>query len=288
MKKITFITILILCVNYLSQAQDKTEYTDQTFHSNRVINGQSVDLIPAGVLDFNLAHRMGRINQGFDNFFGIDQATSRLGLDYGITDWLMTGIGRSTTDKLVDGFIKIKILRQCSGEKNMPFSLTYFSSMAVNTLAFSSSDTLEKNLFSNRLYYTHQLIIARKFSKAFSFQIAPTLIHRNIVDAKKDKNDVLSIGLAGRLKISNRIDLTAEYFYVLPKQIVSQYASTDVVNSASIGIDIYTGKHTFQVFITNATTMAEKAFITETTERWDKGNIHIGFNILRLFTIVNK
>jgi hypothetical protein len=288
MKKIILISFLIFCVNFLSNAQDKTEYADQTFHSNHVINGQSVDLIPAGVLDFNLSHRMGRINGGFDNFFGIDQATSRLGLDYGFTDWLMAGIGRSTTDKLVDGSIKIKILRQSSGERNMPFSLTYFSSMAINTLPWTAADTLEKHSFSNKLYYTNQLIIARKFSNSFSLQLSPTLVHRNIVATRRDKNDVFAIGLAGKLKLSNRIDLTAEYFYVLPHQIRSQYNSSDVVNSASIGIDIYTGKHTFQVFITNSTTMADKAFITESTERWDKGYIHIGFNLLRLFTIVNK
>ena len=288
MKKIFLITFIIFFANLISKAQDKTEYTDQTFHSNRVINGQSVDLISAGVLDFNLSHRMGRLNGGLDNFFGIDQATSRLGLNYGITDWLNAGIGRSTTDKLVDGFLKFKILRQCTGEKNMPFSLSYFASVAVNTLPWSSADTLEKHSLGNKLYYTHQLIIARKFKKGFSLQLSPTLVHRNIVALKKDKNDVLAIGFAGRFKISNRIDLTAEYFYVLPHQIKSQYNGSDVVNSASIGIDIYTGKHSFQVFITNSTTMAEKAFITESTEKWDKGNIHIGFNLLRLFTIVNK
>jgi len=287
MKKIIFICFLILFVNYFCKAQDKTEYVEQTFYSDRVINGHSIDLIPAGVLDFKISHRMGRINQGFDNFFGIDQATSRLALEYGITDWLMTGLGRSTTEKLVDGFIKYKILRQSSGKIIMPVSVTGFSSISASTIKWKDTeDESEDNYFSSSLYYTHQLIIARKF-KSYSLQFTPTFIHRNLVETREDHNDVFAIGFAGRLKLSNRIDLTAEYYYVLPNQISSKYNGMDVVNSGSLGIDIYTGKHTFQIFITNTTTMAEKAFITESTEKWDKGNIHIGFNISRFFHIVN-
>jgi len=284
MKRIILISFLLFCLNYISKAQDKTEYVDHTFYSDRVINGQSVDLIPAGALDFKISHRMGRINQGFDNFFGIDQATSRLGLDYGITDWLMTGIGRSTTEKLIDGFVKFKILRQSSGKRNMPFSLTGFSGIAINTIQQPDPDISGKYSFSNRLYYTHQLIIARKFGKIVSLQIMPTMVHRNLVETRKDKNDVYSIGVAGKFKLSNRIDLTVEYY---PDQNNSKYNGLENVSSFSVGIDIYTGKHTFQIFITNATTMAEKAFITETTDQWNKGYIHIGFNISRLFNIVN-
>ena len=286
MKKIDIIIFFILFSSIISYGQDSTDYAKFTFYSNRIINGHSTENTTAGKLELIIGHRMGRINQGAYEFFGLDQSTSRIGLEYGINDRLMIGAGRSTTEKLFDGFIKYKILKQSVGKINMPVSLSGFSSVAINSLRWT--DTTKKDYFSSRICYTFQLLASRKFSDKLSLQIMPTLVHKNIVPTKKDNNDIISIGFAAKYKLFSRGALMLEYYYLLPNQIKSQYNSADVVNSFSVGFDIFTGKHTFQVFITNSTTMAEKAFITETTEKWNKGDMHVGFNILRLFTMVNK
>jgi hypothetical protein len=285
MKKTVITLVLIFCSINITFGQDKPDYAKLTFYCNRIINGHSTETTPAGKLELKIGHRMGRINGGAYEFFGLDQSTSRIGLEYGINDRLMIGAGRNTTEKLVDGFIKYKILMQSTGKVNMPISLTGFSSMAVNTLRWTDTT---KDYFSSRINYTFQLLAARKFSDKLSLQIMPTLVHKNLVPTKADKNDIFSVGFAAKYNLFSRGALMIEYYYLLPNQIESKYNGADVVSSFSIGFDIYTGKHTFQIFISNSTTMAEKAFITETTEKWNKGNIHIGFNINRLFTVINK
>jgi len=225
---------------------------------------------------------MGRLNEGPYEFFGLDQSSLRLGLEYGITDWLTAGIGRSTVQKTVDGFTKVKLLRQSKGKRNMPVTVTYLGSIAVNTMKWD--DPARKNYFTSKLAFTNQLLIGRKFNDRLSFQIAPTLVHKNLVATNSDHNDIFSVGFAGRYKFSSKMAFVAEYYCLLPNQI----SSIKALNSFSIGIDIYTGKHVFQIHITNATTMIEKQFITETTDSWLDGNIHLGFNIIRIFNIVNK
>ena len=255
-----------------------TEYAYATFKTTRVCIGQSVENPPNGNLIFIVSHHFGSINQGFYEFFGLDQATTRIGFEYGFTDWLALGIGRSTLNKTFDGFAKVKLLRQSSGKKNMPFSLSYSGNMGVNGTKWQDPD--RKNYFTSRLSYAHQLLIARKFSNAFSLQLMPSLVHRNLVQREVDQNDVYAIGAGGRLKISNRVSLNAEYFFLLPGQTADDY-----YNTFTIGFDIETGGHVFQLFATNARGAIEEYFIPQTTGSWLNGDVRIGFNITRIFTI---
>lgn len=255
---------------------ETTDYTYATFKTTRIINSQSIEN-PAGKnLLFIVSHQFGRLNEGAYELFGLDQATMRLGFEYGITDWLAVGIGRSTLKKTFDGSIKAKILRQSSGLKNMPVSLSYYTNMALNTLKWA--DPERKNYFSSRLQYLHQLLIARKFSKNFSLQLMPVLIHRNLVEKATDQKDVFAVGMGGRYKLTQRMSLNIEYFYLLPGEAADQYA-----NSFSMGIDLETGGHVFQLYLTNSQGMVEEYFITNTTGNWFDGDIHFGFNINRTF-----
>jgi hypothetical protein len=229
-------------------------------------------------LDIKISHRFGFISGGLYELFGLDQASIRIGGDYGITDRLMVGVGRSSYEKTYDGFIKYKFLRQCSGAKNMPITLAGLTTMAIKTL--KPSDPTRENYFSSNLYYTFQLIMGRKFSESFSLQLSPTLVHRNLVATLEEENDVFAIGIAGRIKLSKRTSLNGEYIYVLPGQIADTYR-----NSLSLGIDIETGGHVFQLHFTNSTSMIEKGFITETVGNWADGDIHFGFNISRTFNV---
>lgn len=265
-------------MDLFGEEEPKTEFAYASFKSTRICIGQSIENPPNGNLIFVVSHHFGAINQGFYEFFGLDQATTRIGFEYGINDWIAIGIGRSTLNKTFDGFAKIKILRQSSGARNMPVSVSYFGSTAINSLKWQDPD--RQNYFTSRMSYAHQILIARKFSNALTFQLMPTLIHRNLVETDVDENDVFSIGAGGRVKISNRVSINAEYYYLIPGQTADDY-----YNTFTIGFDIETGGHIFQLFATNGRGAIEEYYIPQSSGSWLNGDIHIGFNITRAFTI---
>lgn len=266
-------------LDLLGEEGPQVEYVKAGFKTTRIINGHSFEMNSFGVLDFKISHRFGALNGGAYEWFGLDQASIRIGLDYGVTDWLNVGVGRNNVGKYYDGFVKLKFLRQQKGKKNIPISMLYVSDMAIKTLK-NADPALEPYLFTNRLYYTHELIIGRKFSESFSLQLMPALVHRNLVLNKSEANDVFVAGIGLRQKLTKRIAVNAEYYYVLPDQLAPGYT-----NSFSIGFDIETGGHVFQLHLTNSTGMVENAFMTETTDDWLDGGIHFGFNVSRVFTV---
>lgn len=268
-------------LSLLGPEEPTTNYAYATFKSSRVINMHSVENPAAGVMDFRISHRFGTINGGAATLYGLDQAYMRLGFEFGLTDRLMAGFGRSNVNKELDGFLKYKILRQSSGKKKMPISMSFFTSMVIRTTAWEHPE--RNNYFSSRLYYCNQLLIARKFNESLSLQIAPTMVHRNLVADSTVKNDVYAAGVGGRYKLTKRTTFNMEYVYVMPGQLEDMYK-----NSFSVGFDIETGGHVFQLHMTNSKPMNEKGFITETTGDWGKGDIQFGFNVSRVFTIHKK
>ena len=284
-------TLFVICFLHVSAQEEDllsllgeektTEYATASFKTNRVVNLHSLENTAPGVLDFKISHRFGTVNGGFYDLFGLDNSSIRLGFEYGLADALAIGVGRSSFEKAYDGFIKYKFLRQSKGERNIPITAALLLTSSIQTLKWANPD--RPNLFSSRLYYTTQLILGRKFSDGFSLQVSPTLVHRNLVQTAEEKNDVYALGTAGRIKLSKRVALTAEYIYLLPDQVTS-----DIKNSLSIGFDIETGGHVFQLHCSNSTSMVEKGFIAETTNSWTNGGIHFGFNISRVFTLREK
>ena len=284
-----FLIALLCCVSMSSNAQEEdllslleeeetVNYTTASFKANRVINLHSLENTAAGELDIKISHRFGFLSGSFYELFGLDQATIRIGGDYGITERLMVGVGRSNFEKTYDGFVKFKLLRQSTGKRNTPITACILGTTAITTLRFS--DPTRENFFSSRLYYTGQLILGRKFSNAFSLQISPTIVHRNLVATLDEENDVFAIGTAARIKLGKRTSLNAEYIYVLPDQLAPGHR-----NSLSVGFDIETGGHVFQLHFTNSTSMIEKGFIAETVGDWADGDVHFGFNISRVFNV---
>jgi hypothetical protein len=260
---------------------NKTDFTYATFKAIKLINGQSIELPPEGALNFVISHHFGRFNEGAYEFFGLDQANIRFAFDYGVTRWLSVGVGRTSVNKTYDGNIKLKFLRQSKGNKNMPVTLTYFGNMAIITLKWQ--DPERENYSTSRYQYTHQLLIARKFGSRVSVQLMPAYIHRNMVETVEDQNDVWAAGAGGRIKITNRLAITGEYYYLLPGKTADDY-----YNSFSIGIDLETGGHVFQIYLTNSQGLIEEQFIPGTTGNWGDGDIHLGFNINRTFQIVKE
>lgn len=255
-----------------------TEITTSTFKASRIINGHSIEQPARGEMEFRISHRFGKLNGGAYELWGLDQATIHFSLEYSPLNILTVGFGRSNYQKTYDGFVKLKLLRQQKGDRNIPVSISYFGSTELITL----KNEVQDFQWNHRLRYTHQLLIARKFSKRFSLQLTPSLVHRNLVETSEMKNSVPALGIAGRFKITNRLSVNAETFLVdhgpTPEGIT-------YYNPLALGIDLETGGHVFQIMITNALPMREAAFITETTGGWTKGDIHLGFNISRMFNL---
>lgn len=258
----------------------KKDRVTNAFKSSRVINGHSIEFIGKGVLDVRILHRFGEVSSGMSNLFGLDQASMRFGLDYGILNNLTIGVGRSNIGKELDGFIKFCPLGQSTGAGSFPFSVVLVSGVTLQTQPWS--DTTRKNYFSSRLGFYHELILGRKFSERFSLQLAPVFVHRNIVPLATDENDVYALGIGTRFKLSKRVAFVADYQYIITGLNKEVYK-----DPLSVGFDIETGGHVFQLHFSNATGMNEKAFITNTTGSWGKGEIRFGFNLSRVFT-VNK
>ncbi len=253
------------------------DITTATFKSSRVVNGQSIENVGVGVLDFKILHRFGAINQGGYELFGLDQATMRMGLDYGLTNRFMFGVGRSTYQKQYDGFIKYKILQQQTGLKEIPIGVSLVSTVIYKSLR-SASNAQYVEYSTDKISYAHQLLIARKFNDYFSLQITPTIIHYNLVEKSSLPNDFKSIGISMRQRISKRVNITGEYFYRIDKL-------DGFYDPLTFGLDIETGGHVFQLHVTNSTGMTERTFINETTGSWSNKDIRFGFNLVRAFTL---
>ena len=286
------IALLFLPLSLLAQEEDllslveqeqRTEYITGTFKTNRIVHGHSIENTPGGVLDIKIFHRFGTLNTGFFELFGLDNAMVRLGASYGISDRLAIGIGRSSFRDIYDGWVKYKFLRQSEGKRVMPFSLAGLVATEVSAVR---NNTDPEGRLSSRFSYTYQLLAARKFSENFSLQLMPTLVHRNLVESNEE-NDIFALGVAARHKLSKRVALTVEYYYVPGDQLPSGEEGRQAFhNSLSVGFDIETGGHVFQLHFTNSTAMVHRGFIAETEGQWGDGDIHFGFNISRVFTIV--
>ncbi len=263
--------------------KNKAQYVEATFTTSRLVDGHTVETTQAGVLDLKISHRFGQLNQGFYNMFGFDVASIRIGVDYGITNRFTVGAGRSSFEKQYDGFLKYRLLWQSEDGKKMPVSLTLLSSVMLetDTLALKTEKKISVSpSTANKFSYAYQVLLARKFNSRFSLQLVPTLIHENIVDSSFNSNDIFAVGAGAKIKVTPKSNINIEYYYVL---LGSKLPGT--YNTFSIGYEIETAGHVFQLHFTNSTGMTERSFIAENTGRWSKGDIHFGFNISRVFTI---
>lgn len=246
-----------------------------TFKDTRVINMQSNETPGAGVLHFVIAHRFGRISEGAYSLWGLDNASMRMGFDYGLTDRWTLGVGRSTFQKTYEASMKGKLFLQKS-DNSVPVSVTYYGVIMANGLRWQEPD--RENLFSSRLSYVNQLIVTRKINDRTSLAVVPSFIHRNLVDITSKSHDQWTLGLGGRHKLTHRVSINSEYHFLV------NGLDEATTNSLSLGVDIETGGHVFQLHITNSQGMFERAFLTETTGRWLDGDLFFGFNLSRVFS----
>jgi len=268
----------------------KITYTQATFKGSRFINGQTVETIAKKHVNFWISHRFGALNSGFmDNFLGLDEAKIRLGLEYGLSDVWLLGMGRSTIEKTYDFYSKYKVLKQSN---QMPVTLTIYGSLATNTMPtgyiLPSGNIMRYENNLQRQTYMGQILIARKFTDKLSLQIMPTILYNNKVESIYFDNNLYSLGFGGRYKLTNRLSLSAEYYKnIVDTENFLQTSGTayPYQDSFSIGFDIETGGHVFQLHFTNSKGMIEKHFISQTTGTWANTDIFYGFNLARTFSL---
>ena len=285
MKKI-FLTLFLILASLQLSSQDLLDILEleapvtenivsATFKGTRIVNGHSIENRKNKELEFIISHRFGRVNTGFEELFGLDQANIRFALEYGLTDDLTAGLGRSSFEKTYDGYLKYSLLKQKTGANAFPFAVSLFGSIAAKSQKAIAGN---ERTFAESLFYVGQVLIAKKVNSSLSIQVTPTYVHRNLATIAADPHDIFALGFGTRVKLSKRVSLNAEYY-----QQFQNLTSINARNSLAFGVDIETGGHVFQIILSNAITMVEKSFITETTGNFFGGDIHLGFNLSRTF-----
>ena len=285
MKKIFLTAFLILASLQLSsqdlldilelEAPVTENIVSATFKGTRIVNGHSIENRKNSELEFIISHRFGRVNTGFEELFGLDQSNIRFSFEYGLSDNLTAGLGRSSFEKTYDGYLKYRLLKQKTGANAFPFAVSLFGSIAAKSQKAIAGN---ERTFAESLFYVGQVLIAKKVNSSLSIQVTPTYVHRNLATIAADPHDIFALGFGTRVKLSKRVSLNAEYY-----QQFQNLTSINARNSLAFGVDIETGGHVFQIILSNAITMVEKSFITETTGNFFGGDIHLGFNLSRTF-----
>jgi hypothetical protein len=288
-----FVFFLFVLQMFNGNAQDtiNDDYEEpKTFSSTRIINGHSVETLAKGYMDMRIEHRFGDIAGdlgGWENMFGFDNLSDmRIALEYGLSDDLMVGFGRSKGTglpyrSLLDGFVKYRIIRQQKGK--IPISMTAIAG-SFFTYMKASDDESQVNHFpkdAHRFSYFSQLNIAKHFGDYLSLSILPTYIHRNYV-ASNDWNDLFALGGAFRVKLFPRFAVLSEYYHVFKSDDVRPY--DQYKNSLAFGLEWFTFGHTFTVNVTNSGGLGEAQFIPYTNENWLKGQFRFGFCVGRKFS----
>ncbi len=284
--KLLFLIFLILAGSFvngqttddlfdrLGDWEDSEALAIKTFRSTRIVNMQSVENPYQGELIFTIGHRFGNIRSGFYEMFGLDIATIRLGLDYGINSWLAAGIGRSSYQKTWDGYLKARIITQ-DGTLQSPVSLSYY--LSASHASLRNIYPADYDNFLDRTSYIHQLMVSRKFSELFSIQISPIWLTSSLLPETGSSVSHLSLGTAARIRLTPMTHLNLEY---IPSVVDGGIERT---NPVSAGFDIETGGHVFQLFFSNTQGIADKAWLANTSGKWEKGDIFFGFTITRVF-----
>ena len=267
----------------LDDGPQPTQFTYATFKGTKLLNGQTNETPGKGVLQYIISHRFGSFTDEYlYNFFGLDNAHIRMQLDYGISDRLNVGIGRSSVLKTSDAFLKYRALRQRTGGNAFPVSLTLYSSMNYRGARFT--DGLD-HYTSDRVSYHHQAIFARKMTEGISLVVAPSIVHWNLVPGPEDPNDTYHLMLGGRYKLTKRIALTGEYAFSSNRRYGSGATEEQFHNPLSIGVDIETGGHVFQFHLSNTRALSDPLWMARNPYSAANGSLFLGFNISRVFTV---
>ena len=254
----------------LIEDNPKTIPVMATFKATRIVNAQSIEMPKPRILEFVILHRFGSMANGAYDLFGMDEAVIRFDLEYGFSDRLSIGIGRSSLNKTYDIFSKLKIVDQRKGHRSFPISLVLFTKMEIETI-------MKDMDMQDRYTYDVQFLLAKKLNRSLSLQLMPTFIHRNLVETHNDHHDLISLGIGGRIKMTRRTSINYDTFFPIGKR------GETYKQGWGIGYDIETGGHVFQLMVTNARGSFESEYIENASGAFEDLNLYLGFNISRAF-----
>lgn len=292
MKRLIGSILLLFFISNTIYAQDdlleliddesEKQPVNATFKGTRLILGHSTKMQAKNTLEFIVSHRFGRVNQGAHDLFGLDDSSVRIALEYAPLDDLNIGVGRNSFDKTFDFFAKYRIVQQSTGPGSFPLSLVVLNSFTIRASPKAEDDP--NIAFSDRLANVSQLLIARKISRALSLQLMPSYVYKNSptpnATGTVGDTNLFAMGIGGRLKITPGVSFNTEYYYR-----VDPIEGTGRTNAFSVGFDIETGGHVFQLHLTNSVFGFERGIISETFDDFFDGDIHFGFNISRVFQL---
>jgi len=271
-----------------SLSKDEVFFENPAFKALQIGNLQSTKLV--GKKDFYMvvAHRFGTVKGGIKEFYGLDQANTKIQFLYGLSNRFQLGISRDSYEKTYSTTLKYGILRQSN---NRPINIVLYSSIDINTLL--NKNTYPGLLFFDRFAYTTQILVSRRFSNKLSLELAPIYVRQNLIDLNYAQTTIPAtrplgfltepwnqyiLAVGGRYKFTKRMSVNIDYAYNFTKTKSSLYR-----NPLTIGVDIETGGHVFQLLFTNSRASNDAAFLTETLGDWSKGDVSFGFNIVRVF-----
>ncbi|WP_396139443.1 DUF5777 family beta-barrel protein [Flavobacterium sp.] len=260
----------------LDSVPKEKEVASAAFKGLQICNMQSTKLPAQGEFYFLVTHRFGDLKNGINNFFGLDNAFTKLGGIYGATDWLSFSVSRHTYQKTYEFAIKYRLANQQID--GFPVTIVGYNTMDINSEL--NKDLYPGLKFNNRLAFTTQLLVSRKFSNSFSAELAGIFVHKNLYDALYDQKDVFLVGAGTRYKIAKRLSLNLDYAVRvnLPEETQSIYQ-----NPLTLGLDIETGGHVFQLVFSNSQAMNDVAIFSNAGGDWAKGSLYFGFNMYRVF-----
>ncbi|MDJ0645368.1 MAG: DUF5777 family beta-barrel protein [Flavobacteriaceae bacterium] len=253
---------------------DPNQYEDAAFKGLKIVNFESTKIADKKLFYLVVSHRFGSVKTGIKDFFGLDQAVTRLNFIYGLTDWLNVSVSRSSFNKTYEGALKYRLIRQ--KKNDFPVTLVGYNSVTINTSL--DEEVLTGLEFKHRVAYVSQILVSRKFNKNFSLQVIPTLVHENLTKLESQDNTQYALGIGGRHKLTKRWSINLDYGWHL-----NRVSNSPFRNPLSIGFDLETGGHVFQLHFTNAQPMNANGFLTQGVGDWGDGDFFFGFNLSRVF-----
>lgn len=286
MKKFFSFVFVFFTIGYASAQDDlldqlnaeKSNVKDKettAFKGLQICNIQSTKITAKGEWYMVISHRFGDLTLGLDNFFGLDNALTKIGGIYGVTNWLSLGASRHTYNKLYELTAKYKFADQITN--GFPVSIVGYNTMDINTAL--SADQYPNLQAVNRLAYSSQLLMSRKFSEGLSLEVGGVYVHKNLFDESLELEDQYLVAVGGRCKLSKRLSVNLDYAYK-----VNQLANAPLYqNPLTLGLDIETGGHVFQMVFSNSQPMNDVTVFTNATGNWNGGSLYFGFNMYRVF-----
>ncbi len=282
MKHVVWLLLLIgLPFLVHSQEENDTENDSKrdrvnhypAFEAMKIGNLQSTKVSEKGKVYMYVSHRFGSLKGGLGTFFGLDNASTKIELVYGVSNNFQIGLSRESLRRTYAGTAKWRFMKQSD---KMPLNLVGFATATINTQL--DEERYPGIVFADRLSFAYQLLASRRLHDRVSLELAPTFIRQNTVLTSVESHNQFALGIGGRFRITKLMSITIDYAYNFHRPENSPYQ-----DPLTIGLDIETGGHVFQLLFSNAQSSNEPGFMSLAEGDWSTGEIFFGFNIVRVF-----